>query len=289
MGATPGTDPSESVDPRPARSVRSREVVNLPAPWRRSLVESGMRRQTTLLDRVVVAGFVVASAVLAAWFVLGADSAAAQARTHSFEGSCSIVGVAEVVRPVTVVPSANYVVFRGHGLCSGTLDGERLPGGGAPVALTSYGDKLTGCTTTVVPRLTVEIWFAHGKTIRGTAQVTFQGPSMSVVMRGDRSGVATATGTIQGGSELLEDCVAGRLTRVGIAMDMVTISQLVSDASASSGGGSGHAGAAGAASHPRGKSKPRRVSRRSCRSARRGRSNSKPKRCPRRAPSKAKR
>jgi len=65
------------------------------------------------------------------------------ASTHSFEGSCAVIGVAKVTHPITLVPSQNYVVYRARGTCNGTLDGRRLPDTGAPVAYYAAGPKVT--------------------------------------------------------------------------------------------------------------------------------------------------
>jgi hypothetical protein len=159
-----------------------------------------------------------------------ATGAPRESTTHEFEGSCAFVGVAEVDHPITVLPSPNHVVFRGRGTCSGRLDGRRLQPGGAPVALTSSGPKLTGCTGTLVPELTYAIRFLRepGRpAIRGVAEVTFIGRTMAAVVHGSRGGAGSATGTIQGGPELLEDCLAGRLQSLGISMDLLTITPLV--------------------------------------------------------------
>ena len=48
------------------------EVTNLPPPWKRSLVESGMSRRTTDFDRVVVVLFILALVATLAWIVSSA-------------------------------------------------------------------------------------------------------------------------------------------------------------------------------------------------------------------------
>jgi hypothetical protein len=175
--------------------------------------------------RLFAAGLAVLGLMPAA-----ATGAPGDSTTREFEGSCAFVGVAQVDHPVTVLPSPNHVVFRARGTCSGTLDGKRLQAGGAPVALTSSGDKLTGCTGTLVPELTYAITFvreAGRPAIRGVAEVTFSGRTMAAAVHGSGGGTGLATGTIQGGPELLEDCFAGRLQSIGISMDMLTITPLV--------------------------------------------------------------
>ena len=175
-----------------------------------------MRTRTNIM---ILAGAMVALAVQPA--------EAAVPRTHSFEGSCAVVGVAKLTQPLTVLPSPNHVVFRAQGTCSGSLDGRRLPAGGAPVTLDASGDKLTGCTGTLVPRLAYAIHFSRTTAVRGTAEVTFAGRSSGAVVHGAASGLGSATGTVQGGRELLEDCAAGRLSRLGISLDLLTITPLV--------------------------------------------------------------
>ena len=191
--------------------------------------EPATRHEEVKMTHLATRKMLVLTAAIIALAVQPAEAGAAT--EHSFAGSCAIVGVAEVDHPVTMLPSPNHVVFRGRGTCSGTLDGKRLPTGGAPVALKSSGDKLTGCTGTLVPELTYAIRFVRqpGRpAIRGTAELTFVGRTMAAVVHGATGGIASATGTIQGGAELLEDCAAGRLQSIGISMDMLTITPLVS-------------------------------------------------------------
>ena len=156
-----------------------------------------------------------------------APGAASAAETHTFEGTCGIVGVATLDHPVTVLPSPNHVVFRGDGSCSGTLDGAALPAGGAPVRVLSSGSKLTGCTNTVVPRLDVAITFyperkERAPVLQGTARVTFTGPQLAALFQGATDGTGAATGTVQGGKELLDRCLAGRLSVIGLSQDLRT-------------------------------------------------------------------
>lgn len=182
------------------------------------------------MTRKVNPALIVAVSVSVLALPAAASGGSGSQTTHSFEGSCAFVGVAEVDHPVTVLPSPNHVVFDGRGTCSGKLDGKRLQAGGEPVALSSSGDKLTGCTGTVVPELTYAIRFVRepGRpAIRGVAEVTFIGTRMAAAVHGSSGGTGSATGTIQGGSELLDDCLAGRLQSIGISMDMLTITPLV--------------------------------------------------------------
>jgi hypothetical protein len=54
----------------PRRRRRERyDVANMPAPWRRSLTESGMSRRTTRADVVIIIVFVIAFVALAAFLV----------------------------------------------------------------------------------------------------------------------------------------------------------------------------------------------------------------------------
>ena len=62
--------PAERMTVKRRRSRRAMyDVANLPPPWKRSLTESGMSRRTTDADRVVVALFLLALAVMLGWVV----------------------------------------------------------------------------------------------------------------------------------------------------------------------------------------------------------------------------
>jgi hypothetical protein len=157
--------------------------------------------------------------------------AAAPAATHTFEGSCAVIGVATVERPVTLVPSPNRVVYRATGTCNGTLDGRRLPATGAPVAYVASGDKITSCTSTLV-RLTAALRFyprrgRAARVIRLAGEIVIAGRNGGGPFRGAQSGTATATVTVQGGPEALEACAAGAVTHTVMSGELLTFGPIV--------------------------------------------------------------
>lgn len=182
--------------------------------------QSGDMKQRHIL---VVAGAVV---------TLGLQPAPATAApTHSFEGSCSVLGVATLTQPVSLVPAPNHVVYRATGRCYGTLDGRRLPATGAPVAYRAEGDKITGCTSTVT-QLGAELRFyprrrRATKIIRLTGELAIVGRNGAGLFHGATSGTAEATVTVQGGRETLEACVAGGMTQTVMSGELLTLGPIV--------------------------------------------------------------
>jgi hypothetical protein len=161
--------------------------------------------------------------------------AVASARAHSFEGSCDLQGVVKLDNPMGFVPSPNGFVDSESGTCTGKLDGRALPARGVRVSALATGDFVGGCGSSVATgalwRLTFHpgatrkpIRRAHGKTVRLRDVLALTtGVNETVLVRGERGGMAAVTSTFQSGSEALDQCREGRFTSVAVTRELRTL------------------------------------------------------------------
>ena len=156
-------------------------------------------------------------------------------RTHSFEGSCAIVGYAELKDRMTPVPTQSWFWYRGEGRCMGTLDGEVLPERGLPVRMTSEGPRAVhSCAVGYDPGSTWRITFdlprpERDLTIHGYGDIVDVLRSQNSVFHGQRDGTAVAVNTIQGHAETLQQCFSEGVTAGSVGIQVDTLTPLVSD------------------------------------------------------------
>lgn len=174
-------------------------------------------------------------ALAAAVAALGGQAEAARdARTHSFEGSCAIVGYAVLEDPMTFVPSQSSFTYRGEGRCAGTLDGTVLPEQGVPVSLLSGGRRAVhSCAVGLDPSITWQLTFdleppRRDVSIHGVGDIVDVLRSQSSVFHGQRSGTAIAQNTIQGHAETLQRCSTDGVSAGAVGIQMDTVTPLVS-------------------------------------------------------------
>jgi hypothetical protein len=156
-------------------------------------------------------------------------------RTHSFEGSCAIVGYAELKDPMTAVPTQSHFRYRGQGRCMGTLDGTVLPERGVPARMASEGPRAVhSCELGLDPGITWSLIFDLERprrevTIRGSGDIIDVLRSQSSVFRGQRDGIGVAVNTIQGHAETLDRCFREGVTSGSVGIQLDTVTPLVSD------------------------------------------------------------
>lgn len=161
---------------------------------------------------------------------------AAQAQTHSFEGSCALRGTIAFARPLALLPSLSPDGFVAAytGTCNGKLDGEALPATGAPVAIANTGSFLpaAGClaaltlntngVVTLFPGDPREATLRGGDTIVGAV-----GGVESGIGHGALSGLAAEYGLIAITPEVSEQCTQGTLRQVALTVHTQTITPIV--------------------------------------------------------------
>lgn len=159
----------------------------------------------------------------------GGSASGAAGSTHSFEGSCAIVGNAVLAHPLGLLPSQrSFFVFRGEGRCQGTLDGEVLPQAGAPARLVSSGPRaIHSCPLGYDPGIRFALTLypkRPGPTIFGEGDIIDVVRGQYSVVRGQRGGIGVAVNTLQGHSEVVRRCAAGEIREgtVGLQFDTVT-------------------------------------------------------------------
>lgn len=172
---------------------------------------------------------------LSASALVGPVTASAQATptTHSFEGSCAIVGNAVLAHPMGLVPRQSSFRFEGEGMCQGTLDGRVLPQAGAPVSMVSFGPRLHSCELGYDPGTTFELSFYPQRpreaTIVGTAEIIDLARGQYSIARGQRSGIAVAANTIQGHLETVRRCIEAKVRAGSVGLQLDTLTPLVSE------------------------------------------------------------
>ena len=209
------------------------------------------------------------SMVLAAgcWLlVLAAPAHADATRTHSFEGSCAIVGNARLADPMGLVPQQSSFEYEGAGTCQGTLDGQTIPEVGAPVTFVSSGRRVGhtcegGYDPEISWAMTLYPRDARRTTIVGTAEVVDALRAQFLLLRGQRSGIATGLNQLQGHMETLMRCAEGTLREGTVGGQLDTVTPLVSDEPRISHAGPGSAAGASerTAQRPRLSVRPRRL------------------------------
>jgi hypothetical protein len=152
--------------------------------------------------------------------------------THSFEGSCAIVGVAELADPLTLVPTTDSSFsFEGIGRCLGTLDGSVLSQRGVRVSYTAQGPRNIhscelGLDLGVTWALTFEL--PDPITIRGQAQILDVLRLQESLVQGEAGGFGFAENTAQGHGETLSTCLGEGLNDGIVAIQMDTVTPLMS-------------------------------------------------------------
>src|SRR5439155_8914391 len=158
---------------------------------------------------------------------------AANADAHTFSGSCATFGTARTAHPLTpVMPTSNGFTLRASGTCTGMLDGERLPAGGAPVELASSGPVLAdNCFISVVSNAPFTLRFAGvpggPKTLHAGAAGLEVSPVMPAMFTGARGGVATGFDYLAGGAETVQACLAGEVQAASLSSELYTLTPLV--------------------------------------------------------------
>lgn len=160
---------------------------------------------------------------------LGPTNAEGDATLHSFEGSCAIVGRATLADPMGLVPRPSSFEFRGDGFCAGTLDGRKLPQGGAPARLESSGPRpIHTCQLGYDPGIVFALTFYPE--LESKVSIFGEGDILDVarlqlsVFRGRRSGIGVAVNTLQGHMETVRRCIRGTVRSgvVGLQIDTIT-------------------------------------------------------------------
>jgi hypothetical protein len=156
-------------------------------------------------------------------------NAAGSSSIHSFEGSCAIVGRANLADPMGLTPRRSSFEFRGDGFCAGTLDGQELPEEGVPARLVSSGPRpIHTCELGYDPGISFALTFYpeldSEVSIFGKGDILDVARLQMSVFRGQRSGIGVAVNTIQGHMETIRRCVEGtvRSGAVGLQIDTVT-------------------------------------------------------------------
>lgn len=163
-----------------------------------------------------------------------AEISSAAPRTHSFEGSCAIVGNAVLAHPMGLTPRRSSFEFKGRGHCQGTLDGRVLPERGAPVRLVTTGPRpIHTCELGYDPGITFAMTFYPGRarraTIVGEGEIVDVARGQYSVVRGQRSGIAAAVNTLQGHMETVMRCAKGTLREGSVGLQIDTLTPLVSE------------------------------------------------------------
>jgi hypothetical protein len=172
--------------------------------------------------------------LLSSTVILLAVAAPASARTHSFEGSCAIVGNARFPDPMGLVPKQSSFEYEGAGTCQGTLDERTIPEVGAPVRFVSSGPRpVQSCEAGYDPGISWAMTLyprdARRATIVGTAEVVDAVRAQFLLLRGQRSGIATGLNQLQGHMETLTRCAEGTLRGGTVGGQLDTVTPLVSD------------------------------------------------------------
>ena len=170
----------------------------------------------------------------AAFIALAAPVHAQATRTHSFEGSCAMVGNATLADPMGLEPKQSSFEYEGAGTCQGALDEQTLPQSGAPIRFVSSGPRLTHtCELGYDPGITWAMTFyprdPRQTTIVGTAEVVDVLRAQFLLLRGERAGIATGLNQLQGHMETLQRCAEGTISEGTVGGQLDTVTPLVSD------------------------------------------------------------
>jgi hypothetical protein len=187
------------------------------------------------MTRKVNSALIVALSLPVLALPAAASGGSGSQTTHSFEGSCAIVGYAELEDPMTLIPTQSYFRYRGRGRCMGTLDGTVLPDAGVPVRLRSEGARpVHSCAVGIDPGMTWRLRFKpkrrqRGVSIHGFGDIIDVLRSQTALFHGQSDGTAVAQNTIQGHAETLQRCFAEGVSAGSVGIQMDTVTPLVSD------------------------------------------------------------
>lgn len=173
----------------------------------------------------------LALAMGCALMLVAAAPATADAKLHSFEGTCAFEGTSEFSPPATNEQQALDVRYTGHGTCDGTLDGRSLTD--EPVLTrTAYQDVDGSCrrADTTKPGDGLLI-FPDGTTIGFASEFHFVGTEGEFALTGSRGGSAHGHGsfiTDRTPPDLLLQCAGEGVSEAPLDITLTTDSPLVS-------------------------------------------------------------